>query len=56
MVSVIEDECVGCETCVEVCPVMAIEMADGLAKINEEECSECLTCIDECPVEAIAEE
>ena len=56
MVSVIEDECVGCETCVDVCPVMAIEMDDGLAVIDQDECTECLTCIDECPVEAITEE
>ena len=55
MVSVTE-ECVGCETCVDICPTMAIEMDDGLAVINEDECVECLTCIDECPVEAIAEE
>lgn len=56
MVSVIDDECIGCETCVDICPVEAIEMEDGLAKIDEDECVDCLTCIDECPVEAIAEE
>lgn len=55
MVSV-NDDCIGCETCVAVCPVMAIEMEDGLAKIDQDECTECLSCLDECPVEAIVEE
>ncbi len=56
MVFVIEEECTGCETCVDVCPVEAIELVDGVAVIDQEECTECLTCLDECPVEAIAEE
>ena len=56
MVVVDEQACTGCETCVEACPVNAISMADGVAKINRDECTECLTCVDECPVEAISEE
>lgn len=56
MVEVVDDECIGCETCVDVCPVMAIEMDDDIAVIDQDECTECLTCIDECPVEAIVEQ
>ena len=55
MVVVNEEECTGCETCVEACPVGAISMMDDKAKIDPETCSECLACIDECPVEAISE-
>ena len=56
MVVVDEDECVGCETCVEVCPVEAISMVDGIAEIDQDECTQCGTCLEECPVEAIYEE
>jgi Fe-S-cluster-containing hydrogenase component 2 len=56
MVVVDEQECVGCQTCVDVCPVGAISMVDGIAKIDPDECTSCLTCIGECPVEAINEQ
>ena len=56
MVVVNEEECTGCQTCEDVCPVGAISMVDGVAKIDPDTCSECLSCIDECPVEAISEE
>ena len=53
MVKVDPDECVGCETCVDVCPVEAISMVDDKAVIDQDTCTECETCIPECPVEAI---
>ena len=56
MVKVDAEECVGCETCVPVCPVEAISIVDGVAVIDTEKCTECGTCIAECPVEAIKEE
>lgn len=56
MVVVDEQECTGCGTCVEACPVEAISLIDGVAHIDHDECTECLTCVDECPVEAISEE
>jgi len=49
------EECVGCESCVPVCPTEAITMVDGKAVIDQEKCTECGTCIDECPVDAIKE-
>ena len=55
MVVVNKEECTGCETCVDACPVEAIAMGEGKAVIDQDECTGCLTCIDECPVEAIAE-
>jgi len=53
IVKVDADECVGCETCVPVCPVEAIKMEDDKAVIDQETCTQCKTCVDECPVEAI---
>ena len=56
MIKVDPEECVGCETCVPVCPVEAISMEDDIAVIDQETCTECKTCVEECPVEAIKEE
>ena len=51
-----KEECTGCETCVDACPVEAISMVDEVAVIDQAECTDCGTCIDECPAEAIVEE
>ncbi len=48
------DRCTGCETCVDVCPTVAISMVDGKAKIDPELCVDCGTCVDECPSGAIS--
>ena len=53
MIKVDTNECVGCESCVPVCPVEAISMKDDKACIDPNTCTECETCISECPVEAI---
>ncbi|MDY6966447.1 MAG: 4Fe-4S binding protein [Halobacteriota archaeon] len=48
-----EDECVGCEVCVDECPNEAISMENDLAKVDESKCDDCGTCVDACPTEAI---
>ena len=40
MIKVNQEECVGCETCVPVCPVEAISMKDDKAQIDPETCTE----------------
>lgn len=47
-----EDSCIGCGTCVTVCPMENIVLEDGKALIGEK-CATCLACFHWCPVEAI---
>jgi electron transfer flavoprotein alpha subunit/NAD-dependent dihydropyrimidine dehydrogenase PreA subunit len=47
-----KDECAGCETCVEACPVGAIHMRDGIAFIDDK-CTSCGACVESCTTGAI---
>lgn len=47
-------KCIGCGTCVSICPVDAINFnSDGLAEIDPEKCIKCGACEAACPVNAI---
>jgi len=48
-----EDDCVGCGTCVDVCPINSIELDDTIAKVNTERCFGCGVCAHSCPENAI---
>jgi electron transfer flavoprotein alpha subunit len=52
MVLEITEECIGCGTCVESCPLDAIVESGEIYTITED-CNECRSCIDACPVNAI---
>lgn len=45
--------CTGCEACVDVCPVEAVRMEDGVARADLDWCIGCGVCAPKCPVEAI---
>ena len=45
--------CTGCGACVEVCPVGAVALVDGKARVDEELCTGCGACVDACPEGAI---
>lgn len=45
-------KCDGCGTCVDECPVGAIELND-YASVDGDICTECGSCVDVCPNEAI---
>ncbi|MFX1392893.1 MAG: 4Fe-4S binding protein [Promethearchaeota archaeon] len=47
------DKCIGCGTCVEKCPLEAIDLYDSVAIVNEESCIGCGICAHHCPEEAI---
>ncbi|MBD3215339.1 MAG: 4Fe-4S dicluster domain-containing protein [Candidatus Lokiarchaeota archaeon] len=49
-----KESCVSCGTCVEICPIGAIELTDTIATINEETCLGCGLCSHHCPEDAIS--
>lgn len=48
------DRCVGCETCLDRCPMEAITMADGVAGVDRGRCIGCGLCVPTCSEGAIA--
>jgi ferredoxin len=48
-----QEDCIGCGTCVEECPVDVITMEDEKAKIEMDNCIRCGTCHDVCPEDAV---
>ncbi|MEM2104353.1 MAG: hydrogenase iron-sulfur subunit [Candidatus Bathyarchaeia archaeon] len=50
---VITDLCNGCSECLKTCPVNAITICEGKAKIDPFQCTGCGACIPICPKEAI---
>ena len=56
-VTVDAEKCIGCEECVEVCPVDVYEMKDGKSDpVNADECLGCESCIEVCEQDAITVE
>ncbi len=51
----IGDECVGCGTCVDECPLSAIAEKEDKYEILPDKCDGCAKCVEVCPVEAIAQ-
>ena len=46
------DKCQGCTACMRICPMEAIRVHNGKAKITEERCIDCGECIKACPHKA----
>ena len=48
------DLCTGCETCVDICPMDAVDMdEDDIAAINKARCIGCGLCVNVCSTEAL---
>ena len=56
MVSVVNDACVKCKSCADVCPVDAFHECDAQLVVDPDTCIDCGVCISECPQEAITSE
>ncbi|MDI6453066.1 EFR1 family ferrodoxin [Peloplasma aerotolerans] len=48
----IEDQCILCEKCIELCPTENFEIKDGILK-TKNMCIACYRCINHCPVNAL---
>ncbi len=53
MFKVNKEKCTGCGICVNACPVGAISMVDGKARIDNDKCTDCGNCVQVCPLNAI---
>ncbi|MFQ6778160.1 MAG: 4Fe-4S binding protein [Alphaproteobacteria bacterium] len=50
-----QDKCIGCHTCMGMCPAMAISNGEnGKCVIDPTKCVSCGTCAAVCPMAAIA--
>ena len=49
----VEDSCIGCETCVKVCPSASIKTENGKAVHTMKNCQACYACVHACPQKAI---
>ena len=52
----ITDECVACGTCLDECPVSAIQEGEERYSIDKEKCTDCAQYIEVCPTETIVTE
>ena len=48
-----QEECTGCEECIDECPSEALMLVDDVAVVNAADCTECGDCAETCPSEAI---
>ena len=53
MIKLDKEKCTGCGICVDVCPVNAMEISDGVLSIDRASCTLCGVCVSVCPVNAI---
>ncbi len=53
MAHIVENECVCCALCTEVCAVHCIHEDDQTFVVDSEACTECGDCLPICPVQCI---
>ena len=53
-ISLAEERCTGCGTCLQVCPHHVFAVENGKARIlDRDRCMECGACMENCPSEAL---
>jgi electron transfer flavoprotein alpha subunit len=54
MIKVDQEKCTTCGICVDICPVSAIDISEGVISIDRGSCTLCGVCVSVCPVNAIS--
>ncbi len=49
----LEDRCIGCGICIQICPGGALEMVGNHPKFDGERCIQCFCCVELCPQGAL---
>lgn len=49
----LETRCIGCQTCIEICPHGCLSMTDNGIKIDRDRCDGCGICANACPANAM---
>ena len=50
---ILDEVCIGCTHCTQVCPTEALRVRNGKAVLTEDRCIDCGECMNACPVNAI---
>lgn len=53
LAEIMDDTCVGCGTCIDLCPMNTIELNDSTAIVKVSKCIGCGVCAHHCPEQAI---
>lgn len=48
------NDCIGCGSCADICPVEAISIENRLAEVDTDACLSCGACVQDCPKDAIS--
>jgi ferredoxin len=48
------EKCTGCGTCIDSCPMGAINLINEKATIDVTKCGSCWICVSDCPMEALS--
>ena len=47
------DECIGCGTCIDICPMNALSLEEEISSVNLKRCIGCGNCVAKCPSGAL---
>ncbi|SCW53331.1 electron transfer flavoprotein alpha subunit apoprotein [Paenibacillus tianmuensis] len=55
-IRILQSNCIGCGTCVQLCPFEALRLLEGQANVDQDRCVVCGSCVPVCPADAIVDD